>query len=140
MWHIGELLIQKKLITWNQLQEALKEQQQTKELTGEILLRKRYISAILLYRTLAEQHGMKFVDLSRTRVNPKAVEKVPKEIAEKFTLMPIELHQETMTLALGTPGAYWPEKELKQMTQIANIRPVLCIPEHIKKAIDENYG
>ena len=39
-WRIGELLVRKKLISWEQLEEALDEQQRTHELIGEILVKK----------------------------------------------------------------------------------------------------
>ena len=90
-WHIGELLIQKKLISWEQLQDALEEQKKSKELVGEILIRKRYISEGLFYKALAEQYELRFVDLKRTRVNPKAIALVPRSIAEKYSIMPMEL-------------------------------------------------
>ncbi|MCM8776563.1 MAG: type II secretion system protein GspE, partial [Candidatus Omnitrophica bacterium] len=77
-WRIGEILIQKKLITWEQLSEVLVEQKKTKELTGEILVRKGFISYPLLYKALAEQRGIPFVDLGRVKINPKAVESIPR--------------------------------------------------------------
>ena len=48
-WHIGEILIQKKLIDWKQLEEALDEQKQTRESVGEVLVRKQYIPKFLLF-------------------------------------------------------------------------------------------
>ena len=39
-WRIGEILVQKKLITWDELDEALEEQKNTQKSIGEILLEK----------------------------------------------------------------------------------------------------
>ena len=63
-WHIGEILIQKRLIDWEQLNEALSEQKLTRESVGEILVRKQRIPRFLLYKALAERHAMPFADLS----------------------------------------------------------------------------
>ena len=87
-WHIGEILIQKKLISWEQLQDALSEQRVTKEFTGQILVRKRYVSELLLDKALAEQHKIRHVPLKHTKINPKAVAGVPKSIAEKYNIIP----------------------------------------------------
>ena len=138
-WHIGEILIQKKLISWEQLEDALSEQRKTKEFTGQILVRKRYISELLLYKALADQHKIRYVDLKHTRVNPKAVASIPKSIAEKYTLIPIEIMKDTLTVGIGNPLNLWPESELKALTGFQEIHTVLCLPEDIKKTIQENY-
>ena len=139
-WRIGEILIQKKLITWDQLSDALEEQKRTKELTGEILVRKGYISRPLLYKALAEQHEVRFVDLKRTKINPKAVEKIPGSIAQKYKLMPIEMVNGELILGISNPMLVWPEAEIKQITQVAGIRTVLCLPEDVDEAIVRTYG
>ena len=138
-WHIGEILIQKKLISWEQLEDVLKEHRRTKELTGHILVRKGYIPERLLYRALAEQHQMRYVDLKHTKINPRAVAAVPRSIAEKYNLMPIEIIQNVLTVGIGSPLNLWPGSELKEITKFPEIRTVLCLPGDIKQAIRENY-
>ena len=138
-WRIGEILIQKKLITWEQLEDALEEQKRTKELTGEILIRKGYISANLLYKALAEQYHMRFVDLKRIKINPKALELIPRSVAEKYSLMPIELQNNTLVIGISNPLNVWPELEIKQLTKIDDIRTVLCLASDIHQAIQESY-
>ena len=138
-WHIGEILIQKKLISWEQLEDALEEQRKTKEFTGQILVRKRYISELLLYKALADQHRIRYVDLKHMHINPKAVAAIPKSIAEKYNVMPIEIVQGVLIVGIGNPLNLWPESELKELTGFTEIRSVLCLPDEIKKAIQENY-
>ena len=138
-WHIGEILIQKKLISWEQLQDALEEQKKTKELTGEILVRKKYVSESLLFKALAEQYKMRFVDIKRTRVNPKAIQAIPKSIAEKYGIMPVEVVQNTLIIAISNPVHSWPEFELKALSKFSNIETVLSLPEDIRQAILEHY-
>lgn len=139
MWHIGEILVRKHFLTWEQLEDALAEQKKTKEFIGEILVRKHYVSLPLLFKALAEQYNMKYVDLKRTRVNPKAVENVKKELAEKYELMPIEMHQSTLTIGISSPLHAVPESELKQSGNIQDIKTVLCLPEDIKNSLKEYY-
>ena len=138
-WHIGEILIQKKLISWEQLEDALEEQRKTKEFTGQILIRKRYISELLFYKALADQHQIRYVDLKHTKINPKAVAAVPKSVAEKYNIMPIEIVQKALVVGVGNPLNLWPESELKELTGFPEIRTVLCLPDDIKQTIQENY-
>jgi type IV pilus assembly protein PilB len=138
-WRIGEILIQKKLISWEQLSEVLDEQKKSKEFTGEILIRKGFISANLLYKALADQYDMKFVDLKRTRVNPRAIELIPRSICEKYTIIPLEAVKDTLIVGIGTPLHVWPEMEVRQLTKMQAITTVLCLPAQIRQAIEEYY-
>ncbi|MFA6601013.1 MAG: hypothetical protein WC352_05440 [Candidatus Omnitrophota bacterium] len=140
MWHIGELLIQKKLISWDQLSDALEEQQQTREVIGEILVRKGAVGRLLLFQNLAGQHHLRFVALHRTKINPKAVRLVPKSIAEKFRIMPFEILDKTLIVAIGHPGLRWPEEEIRMLANVERIQTVLSFPEEIPKAIEEFYA
>ncbi len=139
VWRIGELLVQKKLISWEQLEDVLQEQKRTQELTGELLVRKKYISQSLLYKTLADQFAMRFVDLRKTKINPRAVELIPQSIAEKYLLMPIEVSPESLVIAISSPLNVWPEAELKKLTGMKEIKTVLSLPDDIKTSIQESY-
>jgi hypothetical protein len=55
---LGALLVAKGLLTENQLQWALSEQQRTGQLVGEILVESGTVSAFSLARALTEQHGV----------------------------------------------------------------------------------
>lgn len=138
-WRIGEILIQKKWISWEQLQVALEEQKETKELIGEVLVRKRFISEQLLYKALAEQYNTRFLDLKRTHINPKAVALIPKSVAEKYTLIPVDFQQEALVIAISTPLNNWPEAELNAVTKVEKIQTVLSLPDDVRRAIAENY-
>lgn len=139
-WRIGELLVQKKLVTWEQLQEVLEEQKTTKEFTGEILVRKGYLSQALLYKTLAEQYNIRFIDLKRIQINVKAVELIPRSVAEKYCIIPIEIRGDILLIGISNPLNVWPEVELKRLTKINDIRTVLCLPKDIEDAIQQSYG
>jgi MSHA biogenesis protein MshE len=139
IWRIGEILVQKKLISWEQLEEALSEQKKTKEFTGEILIRKGFIPPIFLYKALSEQYQIRFVDLKRTFINKKAVEMIPRSICEKNGLFPIELGHESLIIGISNPLNSWPEMEIKQLTHMSKIETVLCLPTHIQIAIEEHY-
>lgn len=139
-WHIGEILIQKKLIDWKQLEEALGEQKRTHEFVGEVLVRKQYVPKYLLFRALAERHSMPFVDLTHVFIDPKAVERVPRSIAVKYGFIPIEVRAEGLVVGIGDPRAVLPDVEIAELAGVSGVRTVLCTPEAVMNAIDQNYG
>lgn len=60
---LGDLLLEKKLVTPEKLEEALLSQQQMGDRLGQILLCMRQLRPLALYRTLAEQGSAAFADL-----------------------------------------------------------------------------
>ncbi len=138
-WRIGEVLIQKKLIDWRQLEEALTEQQRTREFVGEILVRKKYIPRFLLFKALAERHSMPFIDLSNIFIDPQAIQKIPRSVALKYNVIPVEIEGDILIVGINDPLTELPEKELAELAKVSAIKTVLCTPEAVSKAIAENY-
>ena len=139
-WHIGEILIRKKLIDWEQLEDALNEQKRTHEFVGEVLIRKQYIPKFLLFKALAERHAMPFVDLSHVFIDPRAVERVPKSVAVKYGFVPIEMQDGTLVIGIGDPCAVLPEVEIAELAGVSETKTVLCTPDAVASAIDQHYG
>jgi type IV pilus assembly protein PilB len=139
-WHIGEILIQKKLINWQQLEEALNDQKRTQEFVGEVLVRKQYIPRFLLFKALAERHAMPFVDLAHVFIDPRVVERVPKSVAIKYGFVPIEMQGSTLIIGISDPCAPLPRTEIAELARVSEIKTVLCTPDAVVVAIDQHYG
>ena len=139
-WHIGEILIRKKLIDWKQLEDALAEQERTQELVGEVLVRKKCLPRFLLFKALAEKHAMPFVDLSHVYIDPRAVERVPRSIAVKYGFVPIEMQDGALIVGVSDPQAALPFLEIAEMSRVSEIKTVLCTPEAVAAAISQYYG
>lgn len=139
-WHIGEILIQKKLIDWRQLEDALGEQKRTKEFVGEVLVRKQYVPRFLLYKALAERHAIPFVDLTHVFIDPQVIQRIPKSIAVKYGVIPIEIQDSTLVLGIKDPLLALPEEEIAGLAKVSHIKTVLCTPDAVTTAIEEHYG
>jgi len=61
---IGQMLVEKGLISAQQLDEALDAQKQTTERIGQVLVDLGHIEVGPLYETLSEQMNVPYVDLS----------------------------------------------------------------------------
>jgi type IV pilus assembly protein PilB len=138
-WHIGEILIRKKLINWEQLEDALNEQKRTHEFVGEVLIRKQYIPKFLLFKALAERHAMPFVDLSHVFIDPRAVERVPRSVAVKYGFIPIEIQEDNLVVGINDPCTALPDAEIAELAGVSKIRSVLCTPDAVAVAIGQHY-
>jgi type IV pilus assembly protein PilB len=139
-WHIGEILIQKKLIDWKQLEDALNEQKRTHEFVGEVLIRKHYIPKFLFFKALAERHAMPFADLAHVFIDPRAVERVPRSVAVKYGFVPIEMQDGTLVVGISDPCAALPHVEIAELARVSEVKTVLCTPDAVAIAIGQHYG
>ena len=86
---LGSLLVEKGLLSDDQLSEALVERTQTGELLGETLVRLGFIFEDELARVLAEQAGVPFADPENTSVDAHAAATLPRELGEALCVLPM---------------------------------------------------
>ncbi len=100
---LGERLIAAGLITQDQLQVALTEQGRHDEPLGRILVKLGLISEGVLRDTLGESLGHEIIDLSTAIPDPDALKMVPKNIARRYSLLPINFdkNEKVLTLAMA---------------------------------------
>jgi type IV pilus assembly protein PilB len=101
---LGELLIEKGLITQAQLDEALVERRQNGGLVGEALVRLGFIFEDELARTLAEQAGVPFVNLDANSVDRYAAGILPRSLGESLPALPVRFTPEGgLVVAVADP-------------------------------------
>ena len=74
---LGQLLLQKGLLTEAQLKEALQQQAASKQFLGSIILERRWASPEQLLQALSEQYRMPFVRLSDESFDRTALQVMP---------------------------------------------------------------
>jgi type IV pilus assembly protein PilB len=101
---LGELLIEKGLITQAQLDEALVERRVHGGLLGEALVRLGFIFEDELARTLAEQAGVPFVNIEANSVDRYAAGTLPRRLGESLTALPVRFTPEGgLIIAVADP-------------------------------------
>ncbi len=79
---IGESLLGAGLITSEQLEEALKVQDRTRERLGDIFVKRKVVARLDLYRVLAKASGVSLIDLTLANaIDPWALGLDPRELA-----------------------------------------------------------
>jgi len=136
---IGEILIERGLITPSQLEEALQEQKLTGEKLGEILVRKAWVERADLERCLTVQSGISTFNLSSYIVEPEVAKLIPEDFAHKHKLMPVFVVENTLTVAMVDPKNVFVIDEIQRMTGL-NVEAVLTEEMDIHKAQDQYYG
>jgi len=101
---IGDILVAANLVTRDQVVEALEEQHSAghKHL-GEILIEKKAISEDQLLMALALKFRMRFVDLRDISPRPDTLDLVPADLARELRIFPISSDGKTITVATSEP-------------------------------------
>jgi hypothetical protein len=133
--NLGEILIRNGWITWNQLSDALERQKKTGERLGDILIDMKALSKKDLYRGLAVQADLSFVDFEKITVQPDVLNLISRREALEQHIMPLVKQGHILLVAMSDPNA-----KLEGI-QISNyeVRGVLAVPEEIAKAHQKYY-
>ena len=139
---LGERLIEAGLITEDQLQVALKEQSRKDEPLGRILVNLGLISEGMLRDTLGESLGHDAIDLSTVIPDPDALQMVPKNIARRYSMLPINFDKNEKVLTLAMADTF----NVVAMDQIAallgsgiGIATLVAGEAEIESAIEQFY-
>jgi type IV pilus assembly protein PilB len=104
MKFLGQVLLDSSKITQQQLNIALKEQKQTGELLGKLLIRLGMISSRDLSRAMAESVEIPYIDLSQTQIDPPAAALISKEMAVQYKAVPFSIKDTVLQVALENPN------------------------------------
>ncbi len=136
---IGDLLVEKGFITPAQLEEGLKAQAVTGKRIGELLVEKGFLTEEQLVDGVAERLGIPKVSLDLLVIDPAVVQRVPVDVARRYTLMPIFAMGNTLTLAMADPLNIMAIDEIRYLTG-SNIKRVIAGVSEIKEAINQYYS
>ena len=100
---LGELLIEKRLLSAEQLSEALKQQAATGEYVGTVIVRLGFLTDVQLIEVLAEQLSLPFVRLVDRPIEPAIVARVPAKLATRYRLMPLGTDGARLQIATSDP-------------------------------------
>jgi hypothetical protein len=102
---LGSILVQKGWITHERLDAALQEVKVTGMRLGETLLSRGWLFEPELASALAEQAGLRYVDLVRHPLDPSAARLLPLEVARRMFVVPVRfLDSGRIEVAVADPA------------------------------------
>ncbi|MEX2178401.1 MAG: ATPase, T2SS/T4P/T4SS family, partial [Gemmatimonadaceae bacterium] len=135
---IGDLLIREGIITKEQLDMALKEQQQNGTRVGYNLVKLGFVPELDLVKMLARQFKMPAVDITRIEVDPKIAKLIPGEMALKNLVLPLKRDGRTLTVAMADPTNMGVLEDLKFITRY-DIFPVIAGEFTIRNVLEKIF-
>jgi type IV pilus assembly protein PilB len=102
---LGSILVQKGWITHQQLDAALERARMNGMRLGETLLAGGWLFEPELAAALAEQSGLKYVDLVRHPLDPNTASMLPVEVARRMFAVPVRmLTSDRIEVAVADPA------------------------------------
>lgn len=135
---LGELLVRNKLISDTQLAKALEDQKMNGGRLGASLIKLGFVNEDGLSAFLSKQYGVPSINLNEFEVDPSVIALVPSEVAQKYTIVPVNRAGSTLIVAMGDPSNIFAIDDLKFMTGY-NVEVVVAPEKSIKDAIDKYY-
>ncbi|MDD4692275.1 GspE/PulE family protein [Eubacterium aggregans] len=137
---IGDILVNDGYITDAQLGEALAYQKvdRSKRL-GAILVDSGYVTEEQVLTALAKRLDLKVIRMADLVVDMTAAAEIPRNIAEKYGVIPVAEKQGHLLVALNDPLDFYALEDLRMITGKI-IDTVLATREEIAKAIDATYS
>ena len=136
---IGRILIEMKLITESQIQEALAIQKERGGALGGILVSLNYITENELLIALGTQSGMEVVDLDTVEIGPDLIARVSPSIATVYKVVPVRFENGILTLALADPLNVKVLDDLRFLLD-CEIVGAVSNEEAVARALDKHYS
>lgn len=137
----GYLLLEKGLISADQLKEALRVQSTTAsgKKIGEVIVELGFADEVELTKVLAEKLNVGFIDLAEIEINKDIVWTISDELARKYNVIPYAMEGSKILLATNDPMNFAATDEIKLVTGYS-MKPVLAAKSAIANAIEEYYS
>lgn len=132
---LGQILVKNKIISEEQLEQALTRQSETGESLGRVLIDLKMVSEGALTSILARQIGLKYVDLANLDVDISATSLIDAEIARRYNLIPVGFNGDRLMVAMADPTNVFALDDIRIMTGM-QIEPMVATKEDIVTAIN----
>ncbi|RJQ39997.1 MAG: type II secretion system protein GspE [Nitrospiraceae bacterium] len=137
--YLGELLIEAGVITAEQRDKAMLEQKRLGKRLGETLVSLGVITEEVMAKALSAQMGLPFKELRFISVAPGVTELVPESIARKHRVLPFEINNGRLTVAMSDPLNVFAADEIKRITRMP-VDTVVITETDLLRALDQYYS
>ncbi|MBF0134604.1 MAG: type II/IV secretion system protein [Magnetococcales bacterium] len=140
---LGDVLVEKGVITYDQLEIALAEQLRDNKPLGRLLVTLGFVTDKQLRDLLGEFFDQQSVDLTSGVVDPEAVNKVPKEFAKRHGVLPLTWNPDQQLLVVGmanTLDMATLDRLLARLPAGTTVETKLATENEVMEAIDAIYG
>jgi type IV pilus assembly protein PilB len=135
---LGQILAERGIISYAQLEKALEAQKKEGGLIGEVIVRLGFASEETIAHCLSLQFGFPYLPLENYEVSKDVVNLVAKNVATHYCLIPLDKIANTLTVAISNPLNVQAIEDLEDITH-CDIQVFISTPSDIRKTIEKFY-
>ncbi len=133
-----DMLLQYKLLTKQQIKDALNIQKKSNMSLQEILFEEGFISEQEMLKFMEKTLQIKRIELSKIEIDSEVLRTFPEYLARKYNVFPVKKDSNKLHLATSDPLNTFVIDEIKMTTDL-EIKFLLATRSEIKKTIDQYY-
>ena len=135
---LGDLLLQQKLLSQEQLRQALEDQRQSGRKLGRVLIENGYLTEEQIGETLGTQLSLPFINLKYYNITPAITRKLPEGLARRFRALLLEESEDSYVVAMADPTDLFAYDELTRILKRV-LRIAVVSESQLALAIDRTY-
>ena len=136
---LGDLLIERGIITKAQLERGLRVQKEKGGLIGQVLVGLGYTKEEEIAQVLTVQYGFPYLPLQNYELNKEIVEIIPENVARQYCLIAVDRIGDTLTVAMSNPLNVKAIEDIETLTK-SKVQVFVSTLTDISKAIVKFYG
>jgi type IV pilus assembly protein PilB len=137
---LGQVLIDLGFLDEAQLDEILEEAKNSGQQVGQIAVTRGLLNEDQLLQAIADQYGLKLVNLQEAKPSPEALTMVPETMASVYKVMPLAVTEGALTVVLSDPANLPALDDLRNFLGLKEVNAVLASPTLLTEALAKCYA
>ncbi|KGA11212.1 MAG: type II secretion system protein E [actinobacterium acAMD-2] len=138
MKQLGDILLEDGLITTDQLSVAVDQHQTLGRSLGRVLVDQGILSETQLVAALAQQIGLRFIDLNDFPVDGSALARIPGSVCRQHMAIPIGFEDGRIVVAMADPANVFAADDIRTISGY-EVLPAVATRADVAAAIDRYY-
>ena len=135
---LGEILVERGVISHSKLEEVLVFQKEKGILFGEALVQMKLATEEDVVQALTCQYGFPYLPLANYEITPEVVATVPLSLCKQYSLVPIDKIGRSLTLAMANPLNAQASEDVEKVTG-CSVQAFVSTATEINSAINRYY-
>jgi len=135
---IGEILLERGILTHAQLEKSLAYQKEHGGLLGQIFVELKFVAEEEIALALTAQYGFPYLPLGNYEIDDGVTQLIPEQVARQYCLIPIDRVGNALTVAMVDPSNIQAIEDIEMLTHCV-VQTFVSTPSDIRSAIERYY-
>lgn len=137
---VGEILVKQGVLRPDQLAQAIEHQKKTNNIDISLaIVQLGFLKEPQIRKALESFYKVGSIDVGAFEIDPEVITLIPREICDKFNVIPCQKAGSTLVVAFSDPSNLMIREDLRFLTKL-KIQPAVATPYAISNAIEKHYG